>query len=129
TFDPRDVDAFFAARRAGKSAPIPLPLIDPGDGRTGAFGRGLGDPLGFLDEMGSVVDAIGGTPYRESIWNSDRSFGEIYENNVRQNRAIIDYDETNHPWYRLGGQLVSGTAIPAGGNLRGAANLAKAGAA
>ncbi|MBB6425170.1 thermonuclease family protein [Sphingopyxis sp. JAI128] len=129
TFDPRDVSAFFEARRTGGSAPIPLPLIDPGDGRLGAGLRGFGDPLGFLDEMGAVPDALGMTPYRESIFNSDRSFGDIYENNLRQNRAIIDYDETNHPYVRAGGQLASGFALPFGGGVRGAAGLARAGAA
>lgn len=129
TFDRRDVSAFFEARKAGRSAPIPLPLIDPGDGRTGAAARGFGDPLGFLDEMGAVPDALGLTGYRENVWNSDRSFGDIYENNLRQNRAIIDYDETNHPYMRAGGQLVSGLALPFGGGVRGAAGFAKAGAA
>ena len=129
TFDPRDVAAFFDARKAGRSAPIPLPLIDPGDGRTGAAARGFGDPLGFLDEMGAVPDALGLTGYRENVFNSDRSFGDIYENNLRQNRAIIDYDETNHPYMRAGGQLVSGFALPFGGGVRGAAGFAKAGAA
>lgn len=128
TFDPRDVSAFFEARRTGGNAPIPLPLIDPGDGRFGAAMRGFGDPLGFLDEMGAVPDALGMTPYRESIFNSDRSFGDIYRNNLRQNRAIIDYDETNHPYMRAGGQLVSGIALPFGGGVRGAAGFAKAGA-
>lgn len=128
TFDPRDVSAFFEARRTGGNAPIPLPLIDPGDGRLGAGLRGFGDPLGFLDEMGAVPDALGMTPYRESIFNSDRSFGDIYRNNLRQNRAIIDYDETNYPFTRAGGQLVSGFALPFGGGVRGAAGLAKAGA-
>lgn len=129
TFDPRDVSAFFDARAKGETAPIPLPLIDPGDGRTGAAARGFGDPLGFLDEMGGVVDAIGGTSYRESIWNSDRSFGDIYENNLRQNRAIIDYDETNYPWWRFGGQMVSGAALPGSIGVRGVAGYAKAGGA
>lgn len=129
TFDPRDVSAFFDARKQGRTAPIPLPLIDPGDGRTGAAARGFGDPLGFLDEMGAVPDALGITGYRENIFNSDRSFGDIYENNLRQNRAIIDYDETNHPYMRAGGQLVSGLALPFGGGVRGAAGFAKAGAA
>lgn len=129
TFDPRDVSAFFDARKAGRNAPIPLPLIDPGDGRTGAAARGFGDPLGFLDELGAVPDALGLTGYRENVFNSDRSFGDIYRNNLRQNRAIIDYDETNHPYMRAGGQLVSGLALPFGGGVRGAAGFAKAGAA
>jgi len=129
TLDPRDVSAYFEARAKGGSAPIPLPLINPGDGRTGAAARGFGDPLGFIDEMGGVVDALGGTENRESIWNSDRSFGEIYDNNTRQNRAVIDYDETNHPGWRFGGQMVSGLALPGSIGVRGAAGYAKAGGA
>lgn len=137
TFDPRDVSAYFAARAKGETAPIPLPIIDPGDGRAGAFGRGFADPLGFLDEMGGAVDAVapewlqgavGGPTNRETVWNSDRSFGDIYENNTRQNRAIIDYDETHHPYIRAGGQLASGFLLPYGGGVRGAGNLAKVGA-
>lgn len=137
TFDPRDVSAYFAARAKGETAPIPLPIINPGDGRAGAFGRGFADPLGFLDEMGGAVDAVapewlqgavGGPTNRETVWNSDRSFGDIYENNTRQNRAIIDYDETHHPYIRAGGQLTSGFFMPYGSGVRGAANLAKVGA-
>lgn len=129
TLDPRDVSAYFAARTKGENAPIPLPIINPSDGRTGAAARGFGDPLGFLDEMGGVVDALGGTANRESIWNSDRSFSDIYDNNTRQNRAIIDYDETNHPGWRFGGQMVSGLALPGSIGVRGAAGYAKAGGA
>lgn len=128
TLDPRDLSAYFAARAKGENAPIPLPLINPGDGRTGAAARGFGDPLGFLDEMGGIPDTLGITANRENIWNSDRSFGDIYDNNTRQNRAIIDYDETHHPYMRAGGQLISGLALPFGGGVRGAAGLAKAGA-
>lgn len=128
TFDPRDVAAFFDARKAGRTAPIPLPLINPGDGRTGAAVRGFGDPLGFLDEIGGVADTMGATGYRENIWNSDRSFGDIYENNVRQNRAIIDHDETTHPYYRLAGQLIGGSIVPIGAGARTVGGFAKAGA-
>lgn len=128
TLDPRDVAAYYKAREQGKDEPIPLPIINPGDGKTGAFARGFGDIGGALDEAGGLIDTIGGTDYRENIWNSDRSFGEIYDNNTRQNRAIIDYDETHHPYMRAGGQLVSGIAIPFGGGVRGAAGFAKAGA-
>lgn len=129
TLDPRDVSAYFGARGKGGNAPIPLPIINPGDGRSGATFRGFGDPLGFLDEMGGVVDTIGGTANRENIWNSSRSFGDIYENNTRQNRAIIDYDETHHPGYRFGGQLVSSLALPGSIGARGVAGYAKAGGA
>src|SRR3546814_9263200 len=79
--------------------------------------------------MGSLPDALGLAPYRESIWNSDRSFGDVYENNLRQNRAIIDHDETNYPWWRFGGQTVSGAALPGSIGVRGVAGYAKAGGA
>lgn len=127
TFDPRDVTAFFEARKAGRTAPIPLPLINPGDGAFGAGARGFGDPVGIIDEMGAVPDALGLTNYRENVWNSDRSIGDILNNNIRQNRAIIDYDETNHPYARFGGQLASGFAIPIGGGVRSVSGLAKLG--
>lgn len=145
TFDPRDVAAFFAARARGENPNIPIPIINPGDGAGGAAGRGFADPLGFLDEVGGAVDAVApewmqsaaqsltGGPesfkHRETIWNSDRSFGDIYDNNVRQNRAIIDYDETRHPFARAGGQVASGFLLPYGGGVRGWANMAKVGAA
>lgn len=139
TFAAGDVEAFFEARAAGEDAPIPLPLINPGDGARGAFGRGGGDgaTVGWFDEAGSLVDAAapvwmqqmaGGPEYRETIWNSDRSFGDIYENNLRQNRAIMGYDAEHHPYARFGGQLLGGAVIPVGGNVRGAANFAKVGA-
>lgn len=128
TLDPRDVSEYFDARAKGGNAPIPLPIIDPGDGRTGAAARGFGDPLGFLDEMGAVPDTLGLTGYRENVWNSDRSFGDIYENNLRQNRAIIDNDETKHPYYRLAGQFLSGSVIPIGAGARTIGGFAKAGA-
>lgn len=128
TLDPRDVSEYFEARAKGGNAPIPLPIIDPGDGRTGAAARGFGDPLGFLDEMGAVPDTLGLTGYRENVWNSDRSFGDIYENNLRQNRAIIDNDETKHPYYRLAGQFLSGSVVPIGAGARTIAGFAKAGA-
>ncbi len=129
SFDPRDVEAFFAAKARGENPNVPIPIIDPGDGRTGAAARGFGDPIGFIDEMGAAVDAIGGTDHRESIWNSSRGFRDIYENNLRQNRAIIDHDETNYPWWRFGGQMVSGAALPGSIGARGVAGYAKAGGA
>jgi len=131
TFAADDVEAFFAAKAAGKDAPIPLPLIDPGDGAFGAGARGFGDgaTVGFIDEMAAFGDALGGTEYRENYWNSDRNFWDIYENNLRQNRAIMNFDAEQHPYARFGGQLVGGIAIPVGGGVRGAANFAKVGAA
>lgn len=144
SFDPRDIDAFYAARARGENPNVPIPIINPGDGAKGAGGRGFADTLGFLDELGGVVDATAPVwmqdaaqqltngpesfKHRETIWNSDRSFGDIYRNNLRQNRAIIDYDETRHPYARAGGQVVGGIFLPFANGVRGVGNLAKAGA-
>src|SRR3546814_6936619 len=73
SFDPRDVEAFFAAKARGENSNVPIPIIDPGDGRTGATARGFGDPIGFLDEMGAAVDAVGGTDHRESIRSEEHT--------------------------------------------------------
>lgn len=144
SFDPRDIDAFYAARARGENPNVPIPIINPGDGAKGAGGRGFADTLGFLDELGGVVDATAPVwmqdaaqqltngpesfKHRETIWNSDRSLGDIYRNNLRQNRAIIDYDETRHPYARAGGQVVGGIFLPFANGVRGVGNLAKAGA-
>ena len=93
----------------------PRPLIDPGDGKFGTTMRGFGDPLNALDELGGVVDTVGGTGGRENVFNSDRRFGDILWNNIDQNRAILAHDEDTHPYYRLGGQLASAAILPGAG--------------
>ncbi len=110
---------FIAARAAGAKVgselnylPAPKVLTDAGDGATGAAARGLGDPVNMLDEMGGVVDSLGGTPGRESVWNSDRRFGDILYNNIDQNRSILGYDDEKHPYARFGGQIASGFVAP-----------------
>lgn len=90
----------------------PKLLTNPGDGVLGAAVRGLADPINMLDEMGGVVDSLGLTPGRESIWSSDRRFADILGNNIDQNRSILAYDDQEHPYARFGGQLVSGVALP-----------------
>lgn len=117
------------------STEAPLkPVIDQGDGATGAFIRGAGDTasFGLLDEAGAVVDNLGLTPGRENIWNSDKSFGDLYNQNVEQNRAILRGDEQNHGTARFLGQ-VAGAAIPgtggagvAGRSLSAGRNLLRA---
>jgi len=130
TFDPRDVKEFYAARARGENPLVPIPIINPGGGGAGSFVRGFGDPFGLLDEGTALYQTLGGSnEYRETLGNSDRSFGDIYRNNLRQNRAIIDWDETNHPYLRAGGQIASGFALPYGGGVRGFTGLAKIGAA
>lgn len=121
---PAEVETFVRERKKGH--PIgsiryrhkAKPLIDPGDGAEGAFVRGVGDPINMLDELGGVVDALGGTDGRESIFNSDRRFGDILWSNIDLNRAILAFDERNHPWTRTGGQIAGSVLLP-GGSTRG----------
>ncbi|MFD1610853.1 hypothetical protein ACFSCW_03450 [Sphingomonas tabacisoli] len=120
--DPKNVDAFLRERNKGRPvsselayAQAPQVITDPKDGAVGAAARGLADPFNMLDELGGVVDTLGGTNGRESIWNSDRRFGDILWNNIDQNRAILAYDDAEHPYARFGGQLASGFTIPAVG--------------
>lgn len=107
---------------------LPMPTIDPGDGKVGTTLRGFSDPINMLDEVGAIVDSVGGTDGRENIWNSDRRFGDILWNNIDQNRAILSHDEATHPYYRLGGQLGSGIIMPIGAGARTPLALARIGA-
>lgn len=138
TLDPEDVRGFVADRDAGKSvsyeptyAETPAPLTDLGDGRTGATVRGVGDGVlaGGLDEAGAVVDTLGLTPGRESIWNSDRRLADIWSNNQQQNSAILGYDDYAHPGWRLGGQVAGGLMVPFGSKARTVPQLFRVGAA
>lgn len=118
--DRRDVEKFVRGRAAsgGRVAGgvtykrAPRVLTDPGDGTFGATMRGVGDPLNVLDELGAVVDSLGGTGGRENVQNSDRRWADIWANNVDQNRSILANDDAEHPYARFGGQLASGIAIP-----------------
>jgi hypothetical protein len=78
----------------------------------------LVDPINMLDELGGVVDALGGTSGRESVWNSDRRFGDILWGNIDQNRDILRYDDAFHPYARFGGQFASGLLAP-GASIEG----------
>ncbi|HEX8413093.1 MAG TPA: thermonuclease family protein [Sphingomicrobium sp.] len=96
----------------------PRVLTDPGDGTLGAAARGFADPINMLDEMGGVVDSLGGTGGRESVWNSDRRFGDILWNNIDQNRSILDHDDAEYPYARFGGQMAGGLLLP-GASIEG----------
>jgi endonuclease YncB( thermonuclease family) len=144
TFDPRDLKAFAAEKAKGGNPAIPIPIINPGDGAPGAAGRGFIDTLGFAGEAGGLIDAVApewaqdaaqsitggseGFKHRETIYNSERPFWDIVENNWRQNEAILDHDETRHPYARAGGQIVGGVFIPGSAGVRGVSGFAKAGA-
>ncbi|OAO02584.1 hypothetical protein A8B75_11625 [Sphingomonadales bacterium EhC05] len=133
-----EAESFVKKRNSGASIPegvryaqaLPQPLTDPGDGATGAAIRGGGDTilLGGLDEFGGIVDSVGLTQGRESIWNSDRRFGDVLWNNIDQNRAILNYDAENHPYAQLGGQVAGAFALPFAAAARTPIQLAKVGA-
>jgi endonuclease YncB( thermonuclease family) len=118
-----DAEKFVTARNKGAIPTgkvtyeqMPRPMIDPGDKAFGSFMRGVGDPINVLDEAGAVVDSFGGTPGRMNVFNapSGTRWGDIYNLNLDQNRAILEHDQATHPYARFGGQLASGLAIPAG---------------
>jgi endonuclease YncB( thermonuclease family) len=102
-------------RAGGNGIPAvarPRVLTDPGDGRLGATLRGFADPINVLDEAGALVDTLLPGSERENVWSSGRRFGDIYANNVEQNRSILDHDDKEHPWSRFSGQLASGVLLP-----------------
>ncbi len=98
--------------------------IDRGDGATGAALRGVGDTATFggLDEIGGVVDTIAGE-------GGEGSFTDRLYRNIDYNRAVQEGDAQNHPYARLGGQLVGGAVVPFGAGARSAGQLARVGAA
>ncbi|WP_374407419.1 thermonuclease family protein [Pelagerythrobacter sp.] len=112
----------------------PLAMQELGDGATGAGVRGFGE--GFvasgLGELGAVADALGGTPGRENVWNSDRRLADIWANNEYQNEAILRGDEHAHPTAstvgEIGGAITSGFVIPYGAGARTVPQLARVGA-
>jgi len=133
--DPADIDRFLTARAKGaptdqrvRYKDAPRILTDPGDGKFGTTARGFGDPFNMIDELGGVVDTLGGSGGRENIWNSERRFGDVLWNNIDQNRSILAHDEATHPYYRMGGQLAGGLVVPVAGEARTIGQLAKIGA-
>ncbi|HUD93578.1 thermonuclease family protein, partial [Sphingobium sp.] len=107
------------------------PLTDSGDGATGAATRGLGSGVlaSGLDEAGAVVDTLGGTEGRESVFNSDRRLADIWSNNQQQNASILGFDDYAHPYAQTGGELVGGLLVPFGARAKTVAELARVGAA
>jgi hypothetical protein len=124
--DPQQAREFVVARtKAGGAGSDlyyqerPRVLTNLGDGVTGAFARGIADPFNVLDEVGGFADTLAPNALRAkgqervNVWdNKDQRFGDILANNIEQNRQILDYDEANHPYARLGGQVTTGVLIP-----------------
>lgn len=135
--DPKEAAKFIRTRDKHPERPIateanwakvPRVLTDPGDGKLGVTLRGVADPINMLDELGAVADSLGATNGRESLWNSDRRFGDIFANNLDQNRSILAHDEATHPYYRMGGQLGGSLIVPGGAGVRTIRGLMKVGA-
>nr|WP_245173846.1 hypothetical protein [Erythrobacter sp. A6_0] len=142
TTRPEDLAAWVAERDAGGDvtpsigyAAAPPIMIDGGGEALGAGIRkyASGFLAGGLDELGAVVDTLGGTPGRESVFTSDRRLADIWANNQRQNAATLSYDQTNYPVAstvgELSGGLTSGFVLPWGAGARTVPQMAKVGAA
>lgn len=89
----------------------------PKQTKTGSALLGLGDivSMGFLDELGAVADTIGlpSGEKRPTIWNSDKSVGEIWRENQRRNSQINRKASKDNPKSYLAGQ-VAGGLLPVG---------------
>ena len=125
--DEKDVDRFIRDRSADPKRPIsdelsmakiPRVLTDQKDGTLGAALRGFADPFNVLDETGAVADTLFPGTGRENVWSSDRRFGDVYANNLDQNRSVLAFDDAKHPYARFGGQLVGGLVAP-GASIEG----------
>lgn len=99
-------DAYNKGTPFGGANPLEYPVIPIDDVRgeggwtetAKAFGRGIPGSLGLDDELGAAVDtAINGGDYTY---------------NLARNREIRDFDEDQHFWSRLGGQIAGGMALP-----------------
>lgn len=97
-----------------------------------AVGRGIADgaTFGFADEIAAGLNTV--LPLdRGSRGGFQDGFGNAYDHNLRQQRAIDNADEQDAPIARAGGQLAGAVAAPgavAGGRYIAAApNLMTAG--
>lgn len=81
-----------------------------------SFFHGVGDSVtfGFLDEAGGFIDALGLTDGRTNIWNSDRSFSALWDENTDKNRELMGQMEEEHGTAFFSGQM-AGALVPIGG--------------
>ena len=119
-----DLSKLMAFYKDPKNANVPLNLpesdktlqpVDAGDGAIGAAARGAGSFLtaGFLDEAGALADTV--------------ARGGTYAENLDTRRGQEKFDEENHQYARIGGQLIAGTVLPS--RIAGAFTEAALGAA
>lgn len=94
---------------AGNATPAQVAGVADGSAAAGA--RGLADTITFgtADELGSAAHAA------MDALSSDQSFGDAYDQHIKQIRDVMGADEAEHPTARLAGQLLGGFAnIPVG---------------
>jgi hypothetical protein len=84
----------------------------------GSFFMGLADTVtfGFLDEAGGFVDTLGGTDGRSNVWNSDKSFSDLWSENIAANREVMEGVEEAHGTSFLAGQITGGL-VPFGSKI------------
>lgn len=92
----------------------------------GSFFMGLADTVtfGFLDEAGGFVDTLGGTDGRSNVWNSDKSFSELWSENTETNRAIMAGVEEQNSGSFLAGQIAGGL-VPLGSKIGAGASVGR----
>lgn len=116
-FVPTNLDDVIAYRdRTGQVVPdvtYSFPTVSEADtgGKVGAGARGAGDSLtlGLADKAHSLVQAI-----KDQANGSDDSFLNDWNMEADRTHAIEQYDQENHPWARIAGQLLGGMFLPAG---------------
>jgi len=74
--------------------------VDPGDGAAGAAVRGVANvgSVGLVNRLGAASDAVFG--------------GEQYDDAFARRQGYDAFDEENHPYARILGQVFGGAAIP-----------------
>lgn len=113
----------------GEAAPARGTLVDFWDGVTHAMTFGFDDELtGFTDTLGLITD----TDFRsnaETVWNSNKSFGDILSANIAVRRRMQERSYEDSPTANVSGQVFGSIVIPVGAGAKGALQVAKVGAA
>lgn len=98
----------------GQSRPPSVPDRSGIMGRVDTVARGVADMASFggADEFAAFMDAL--THPLLGRGSAGESFGERYNRNVTQERAVDAADERERPLERIGGQLVGAVVNPVG---------------
>lgn len=114
-FQMNNLDSVLAARdqtgQVNKNSVYELkPVALPEEDGTGAALRGFGDTVTFgtLPKLGALAGAT-------ADWlSSDTAFADAFARHLDENNGIIQGDERDSPYLRMGGQLAGGLVLPAG---------------